>query len=359
MPPKDRQFIGFDAYRKAMDCLKPGDVAILATPPAFRWAQFAYAIEKGLNVFMEKPTTVDGPSNAEDAGPGRGVGQEEPQGGRGADGPALPGPPGAQTAHRGRRNRRDHRLRAYRMHGPAGYFASPPKPADITELLYQVERFHSFLWASGGAYSDFYVHQIDECCWMKGAWPIEAQANGGRHYRGNSIDQNFDNYSVEYIFPDGARLFLYGRAIAGCDDEFASYAHGTKGLAVITDSEPHPGQVPHLQGPEAGQGEPDLAISRSRKKPVPMGVGRSDGSDSPGQAVQRGPPRRGGQPGNAAWAEWPPTPARSSRGTKCSTARKSCAPGRRVALDGPAPVLAGADGKYPVPQPGIVTKREY
>ena len=35
--PEDRQFIGFDGYRKAMDCLKPGDVVILATPPAFRW----------------------------------------------------------------------------------------------------------------------------------------------------------------------------------------------------------------------------------------------------------------------------------------------------------------------------------
>ena len=45
-----------------MDCLKPGDVAIFATPPAFRWVHFAYAIEKGLNVFMEKPVTVDGPS---------------------------------------------------------------------------------------------------------------------------------------------------------------------------------------------------------------------------------------------------------------------------------------------------------
>src|SRR6478672_1369544 len=36
--PEDRKFIGFDAYRKALDCLKPGDVAVLATPPAFRWA---------------------------------------------------------------------------------------------------------------------------------------------------------------------------------------------------------------------------------------------------------------------------------------------------------------------------------
>src|SRR3954454_9869 len=35
--PPDRQFLGFDAYKKAMDCLKPGDVVIFATPPAFRW----------------------------------------------------------------------------------------------------------------------------------------------------------------------------------------------------------------------------------------------------------------------------------------------------------------------------------
>src|SRR5579864_8562287 len=61
--PPDRQFLGFDAYKKAMDCLKPGDIVILATPPAFRWVHFTYAIEKGLNVFMEKPVTVDGPTS--------------------------------------------------------------------------------------------------------------------------------------------------------------------------------------------------------------------------------------------------------------------------------------------------------
>src|SRR5204862_3647994 len=59
--PEDRRFVGFDAYRKAMDCLRPGDVAIFATPLAFRWVHFQYAIEKKLNVFMEKPLTADGP----------------------------------------------------------------------------------------------------------------------------------------------------------------------------------------------------------------------------------------------------------------------------------------------------------
>ena len=61
--PEDRQFIGFEAYREAMDCLSPGDVVILTTPAAFRWVQFTYAIEKGLNVFMEKPVSIDGPSS--------------------------------------------------------------------------------------------------------------------------------------------------------------------------------------------------------------------------------------------------------------------------------------------------------
>src|SRR5262245_34889478 len=60
---EDRKFIGFDGYKKAMDCLKPGDVAIFTTPLAFRWVNFEYAIQKKLNVFMEKPLTADGASS--------------------------------------------------------------------------------------------------------------------------------------------------------------------------------------------------------------------------------------------------------------------------------------------------------
>ena len=60
--PKERRFLDFDGYKKAMDCLNAGDIAIFATPPAFRWVHFAYAVKKRLNVFMEKPVTVDGPT---------------------------------------------------------------------------------------------------------------------------------------------------------------------------------------------------------------------------------------------------------------------------------------------------------
>jgi len=60
--PPERRFLGYDAFRQAMDALKPGSVVILGTPPAFRWVQFTRAIEKGLHTFMEKPVTVDGPT---------------------------------------------------------------------------------------------------------------------------------------------------------------------------------------------------------------------------------------------------------------------------------------------------------
>src|ERR1041385_7355007 len=46
------KFLGFDAFKHAMDNLRKGDVAIFTTPLAFRWVHFQYAIEKGINVFM-------------------------------------------------------------------------------------------------------------------------------------------------------------------------------------------------------------------------------------------------------------------------------------------------------------------
>ena len=245
--PEDRKFIGFDAYQKAMDCLQPGDVAIFATPPAFRWVHFTYAIEKGLNVFMEKPVTVDGPTSRKMLA----LAEESRK-------KNLKVGVGLMCRHckaRGRAVRPDQERRDRRHHACCGPIActarsatafSTPKPADDNELMCQIQRFHSFLWASGGCFSDFFIHNIDECCWMKDAWPVQAQALGGRHYRGDNVDQNFDTYSVEYTFADGTKLFLDGRVMAGCHDEFASYAHGTKGSATISQSSHTPGQVQDL-----------------------------------------------------------------------------------------------------------------
>ena len=58
--PPERRFVGFDAYKKAIDCLRPGvDIAMLTTYPAFRPVHLDYAVSKGVNVFMEKSFAVD------------------------------------------------------------------------------------------------------------------------------------------------------------------------------------------------------------------------------------------------------------------------------------------------------------
>ena len=57
--PKDRQFLGFEAFKHAIDCLRPGDVAMLTTHAGFRATHLEYAVEKGVNVFMEKDFAPD------------------------------------------------------------------------------------------------------------------------------------------------------------------------------------------------------------------------------------------------------------------------------------------------------------
>ena len=213
----DRKFIGFDGYKHAMDCLKPGDIAIFTTPLAFRWVHFTYAIEKGLNVFMEKPLTADGPSSrrmlklAEQATAKNlkvGVGLM-----------CRHHRPLQELAKRAQDGELGDiiLMRGYRMaSGELAACFSEKWPGDPTELLWQISRFHSFIWASGGLFNDFYIHHIDHLCMIKNAWPVKAQAIGGRHYRTGTngvlqVDQNFDSYAVEYTFADGTKMYMDGR----------------------------------------------------------------------------------------------------------------------------------------------------
>ncbi len=357
--PKERQFIGFDAYKKAIDCLRPGDVVVLATPPAFRWVHFAYAIEKGVNVFMEKPTAVDGPSSRKMLA----LAEESVQ-------RNLKVGVGLMFRHARDRIELYQRiqdgqlgqiiaLRAYRMHGPMCYFSSGPKPNDISELLYQVQRFHSFLWASGGAFSDFYIHGIDECCWMKDAWPVEAMGQGGRHYRGDSIDQNFDNYSVEYTFADGTKLFLAGRTMAGCYESHSSYAHGTKGSALISVAGVSDNKCRIFKG----QAMDNRAIAWKYSKPrmQPYQQEWEDLIDAIRQDKPYNEAKRGAEASLVtAMGRMAAHTGRIVTYDEMLHCDHELAPDvDKLAFDSRAPLRLGSEGKYPVPQPGIVTNREY
>ena len=357
--PKDRRFIGFDAYKKAMDCLRPGDIVILATPPAFRWVQFTYAIEKGLNVFMEKPVTVDAPTTVKMLELSKKAKQKN-----------LKVAVGLMCRHCKARQELADRihsgeigdvlmLRAYRMAGPTGSAAAPPIPEGKSELEWQIRNFHAFLWASGGAVSDFLIHNIDEGCWAKGAWPVEAKASGGRHYRLDYIDQNFDQYSIEYTFEDGTKLLVDGRTIPGCHQEFATYVHGAKGSAVFSSR----GHLPAKSRIYKGQkfDIDDLVWAYGKPEPNPYQVEWDDLID----AIQKD--EYYNEVDRGAMASVVTSMGRMAAHTgKVVTLEEMMkhdhefAPNvDKLTLDGPAPLLADADGKYPVPYPGITKRTEY
>lgn len=357
--PDDRKFVGLDAYKAAMDVLKPGDVVILATPPAFRWVHFRYAIDRRLNVFMEKPVTVDAPTSKRMFE----LGEE-------ATRKNLKVGVGLMCRHCRARGELFDRIkqgeigdiilmRAYRLHGPVGSFASAPKPPEKSDLMYQIERFHSFLWASGGCFSDFYIHNIDECCWMKDAWPIKAQASGGRHYRGDSVDQNFDVYSVEYTFDDGAKLFLEGRCMTGCLADHSSLAHGSKGLAIISER----GHAPSRASIYRGQlKSPDtLAWAYPQPEPRPLQLEWDDLINAIRQDLPYNEVKRGVEASLVtSMGRMAAHTGRLITFEEMLNCPHEFAPGLDLlTAESPAPLPPDLNGRYAVPQPGIQTEREY
>ncbi len=361
--PKERQFVGFDAYKKAMDVLKPGDVVILTTPPAFRWVHFQYAISKKLNVFMEKPVTVDGPSSK------RMLALNEQ-----AKAAGLKVGVGLMSRHARWLQELKKRIeggelgeiiltRGYRMHGPAATFESTPKPDGISDLEYQIRRFHSFLWCSGGCFNDFYIHIIDQGNWMKNALPVSAQAIGGRHYKQNKegqvfVDQNLDTYGVEYTYPDGTKMFFDGRCIDGTYGRFSSYVHGTKGVAIASRANDCGGPSAIYKGHNMDQ-ENLLWQSTDRSNPY------QNEWDALMESIRANRPHNEVQHGVEA-------------SMTCNLGRMAAHTGQLVTWDQaiesthefapnvdkldyntPSPLMPETTGRYPIPQPGIKTDREY
>src|SRR5262249_5441656 len=207
--------------------------------------------------------------------------------------------------------------------------------------------------------SDFMIHNIDECCWMKDAWPVRAQASGGRHFRGNSIDQNFDTYSVEYTFADGTKLFLEGRNIDGCRTEFASYAHGTRGSAVISQAGHTPSRCRIFRGHNFVN--QDIVWRCPQREPDPYQLEW----DHLIEAIRRDRPhnevRRGAEASLiTAMGRMAAHTGQAFTRDETLNYEHELAPNvDQLTLESAAPLRLGPNGRYPVPQPGANERREY
>jgi predicted dehydrogenase len=234
--PRERQFVGLDGYRKAIDSLDKGDVVLLATPPAFRPIHFEYAVQKGVNVFMEKSFAVDAPGIRRVLKTGELASQKNLKVATGLMSRHYkPLEEAISLIHSGKIGDVI-TCWAYRMHGPVGLGA---KPAGMKELAHQIANYSCFTWLNGSFIVDWLIHNIDVCCWAKNSWPVSVQGMGGRQVR-QDPDQLFDHYGAEYTFADGTRMMAQGRHINQCWDFFGDVIHGTTGSAVLGEGQPKP-----------------------------------------------------------------------------------------------------------------------
>jgi myo-inositol 2-dehydrogenase / D-chiro-inositol 1-dehydrogenase len=208
----------------------------LTTPPAFRPIHFDYAVQKGVNVFMEKSFAVDAPGIRRVLRTGELAAQKN-----------LKVAGGLMSRHYKPLEEAVERIHqgaigdvitcwAYRMHGPVGF---NPKSAGMNELAHQISNYSCFTWLNGSFIVDWLIHNIDVCCWIKSGWPVSVQGMGGRQVR-HDADQLFDHYGAEFTFADGTRMFAQGRHIENCWPFFGDVIHGATGSALLGEGQSKP-----------------------------------------------------------------------------------------------------------------------
>jgi len=343
--PPERRFLGFDAYKKAIDRIAPGGVALLTTPPCFRPIHLEYAVAKGCHVFMEKSFAVDAPGIRRVLK----AGQEAGRKGLKVAGGLMsrhykPLEEAVAQIHEGAIGKVI-TCWAYREHGPVGFGR---KPAGMSELLHQIRNYSCFTWVNGSFILDWLIHNIDVCCWVKDAWPVSAQGQGGRQGR-TQPDQLFDHYAVEYSFADGTRLFAQGRHMPGCWGFFGDVIHGASGSAVL------------------GEGVRDPRIYKGHQRTADKEIWKYKGPGCNAYQVEHDllfDAIRGNKPYNetercakAAMAGILGRMAAESgkriTWEKAMASKLELAPGLDAyTMDSEPPVKPDADGRYPVAMPG-------
>ncbi len=340
--PLDRRFTGFDAYRHAIDCLRPGDVAMLTAYAYCRPVQIEYAVEKGVNVFMEKTFAPD------PAGCRRilAAGEE-------AKKKNLKIAAGLQCRHSVARQALIKKIRAGELgdipliratRGFVGNFLAKP-PADIDHVAWQIRNRMHFLWASSGILLEMLIHQIDECCWIKDGWPVSATGKGKSANRPNNCSQNLANYSIEYTFADG------GKAVVESVSPFATFIHGSLRAAQFS-GHAHRATVHIYKGTEMDKAHIDWAAEREPRSPWKAewkDLLEAIRADRPYNEAERAIHANLAAIMGRAAAHM----GRTITWKEMLASRFAFSPiADQLKFGGPAPVQPDAQGNYPVPIPG-------
>lgn len=227
--PKDRQFVGFDAYAKAIAL---ADVVLLVTPPGFRPMHFEEAVKQGKHVFMEKPVAVDSPGIRKVLAAAEIAKQKK-----------LNVVVGLQ-----RRYQTNYRETLKRIEDGAigdvvsgqvywnsgGVWVNPRKP-NQTEMEHQMRNWYYFNWLCGDHIVEQHVHNIDIANWVKNAYPVSIQGTGSRAWRtGKDYGEIYDNHAVELKYADGSVIYSQCRHFEGTSNRVDETFQGTKGKVYLS-----------------------------------------------------------------------------------------------------------------------------
>jgi predicted dehydrogenase len=257
--PADRVFGGLDAYKKAIACLGPGDMAVIATPPGFRPYHYRAAIEKGCHVFMEKPIFVDAPGF-----------NHVMETNKMAEEKRLKVCVGLQRHYEPRYYNWINQIHAGKI-GDVQYTRvfwndniwCRRRLAGESEMGFQVRNWYHFVWLCGENILEQHCHNIDIGNWIHGkgdrmAHPVEANAQGARTFKAGPEallrkappfsdraawdewyaknesswirhGQGWDHFFVEFSYADGSKMFSQCRHIANTWSHVEEYVYGTKG----------------------------------------------------------------------------------------------------------------------------------
>jgi myo-inositol 2-dehydrogenase/D-chiro-inositol 1-dehydrogenase len=217
-------FTGFDAYQKVID--SGVDLLIIATPPYFRPEHFRAAVAAKKHVFMEKPVAVD------------------PVGARSIMATAKRAETQGLTVITGTQRRHQHvyietlkqvaagaigdivSANCYWMGGQLWYREHEKGWSDME---YMIRDWVNWCWLSGDHIVEQHVHNLDVINWFADAHPVKAVGMGSRQRR--PTGDQFDNFSIDYVYENGMHMHSMCRQINGCQDNVSEWIVGTEGVS--------------------------------------------------------------------------------------------------------------------------------
>jgi len=231
----DMCFTGWDAYKKVLAC-DDVDMVILTEPPYFRPEHLRAALEAGKHVFMEKPVAVD-PVGV------RSVIESSKL----ADKKNLTIVAGTQSrrmAHLVESMKRIHNGdigeivagQCVRIGGGMLTWreSTRVRQPGWSDTEWQLRRWLFLTWLSGDFIVEQHIHNLDVVNWALDAHPVQCFGLGGRQVRtGPEYGNIYDHFTVEYEYPNGARIEYMGSQIDGCSGRSDERIVGTKGSAYI------------------------------------------------------------------------------------------------------------------------------